>query len=194
MTSILEVFTITELDQLKVLSHPFRQQILGAFCQSPATTMQVAESLGEKPHRLYHHVSLLETAGLITLVETRQNRGTIEKYYQAVAKSFAIDQSLLSVTDKKEEFASEMQTLLINAVEVCLNDARNHFEPHPEHTGDQHEAGLITQFRIRTSPEKRKILIKQLQDWVQAYADAADPKGEVEFSNLIAIFPVKDKA
>jgi hypothetical protein len=55
------------------------------FAESPKTTKQVAELLGQPPTRLYHHVSALERAGLLVLRETRQNRGAVEKWYASVA-------------------------------------------------------------------------------------------------------------
>lgn len=56
------------------------------FAESPKTTKQVAELLGEPPTRLYHHVAALERAGLLVLKETRQNRGAVEKWYAGVAQ------------------------------------------------------------------------------------------------------------
>jgi hypothetical protein len=55
------------------------------FAESPKTTKQVAELLGQPPTRLYHHVDALERAGLLVLKETRQNRGAVEKWYGSVA-------------------------------------------------------------------------------------------------------------
>jgi len=45
-----------------------------------------AQALGEAPTRLYHHVAALERAGLVRLRERRPNRGTVEKYFEAVGK------------------------------------------------------------------------------------------------------------
>jgi hypothetical protein len=56
------------------------------FAESPKTTKQVADLLGEPPTRLYHHVAALERAGLLVLKETRQNRGAVEKWYAGVAQ------------------------------------------------------------------------------------------------------------
>jgi DNA-binding transcriptional ArsR family regulator len=68
--------------ELRALAHPLRLRILELFAESPRTTKQVAELLGEPPTRLYHHVAALERAGLLTLRETRKNRGTIEKWFE----------------------------------------------------------------------------------------------------------------
>ena len=74
-----EVMILTELDQIKVLADPLRIRILEELGQE-RTTKQVADLIGEKPTKLYHHVEALERVGLIQLTRTRQNRGTLEKY------------------------------------------------------------------------------------------------------------------
>src|SRR6478736_2011528 len=71
--------------EMRALAHPLRLRILEVFIERPRTTKQVAELLGEPPTRLYHHVAALERAGLVVLMETRQNRGAIEKWYGSVA-------------------------------------------------------------------------------------------------------------
>jgi DNA-binding transcriptional ArsR family regulator len=82
------------LEQMRALSHPLRVRLLELFAECPRTTKQAAEALGEAPTKLYHHVAALERAGLVRLRETRQNRGTTEKYFevtqsQLVAKADA---------------------------------------------------------------------------------------------------------
>lgn len=60
--------------------------MLERFAEEPRTTKKVAELLGLPPTRLYHHVAALERAGLLRLRKTRQNRGAVEKWYEAVAR------------------------------------------------------------------------------------------------------------
>ena len=72
--------------QLRALAHPLRLRVLELFAEQPRTTMQVAELLGQPPTRLYHHVNALERAGLLRLREKRPNRGTVEKWFEAVAQ------------------------------------------------------------------------------------------------------------
>jgi predicted ArsR family transcriptional regulator len=91
-----------------------------AFSLQPATAKQVAGRLGEKPTRLYHHVEILEKAGLIKLMATRPNRGTVEKYYQTVAKKFAVDHRLLAVSSQAKKAAGEIQGMIINALQAGL--------------------------------------------------------------------------
>src|SRR5438874_10330090 len=73
--------------EMRALAHPLRLRLLELFAEQPRTTKQVAELLDQPPTRLYHHVAALERAGLLRLTETRKNRGTTEKWYEAVARS-----------------------------------------------------------------------------------------------------------
>jgi DNA-binding transcriptional ArsR family regulator len=82
-----ELRTLDDLKQVRALADPLRMRILTALCEE-RTTKQVAELLHEKPTRLYHHVDALERAGLVQLTRTRPKRGTIEKYYRSVARTF----------------------------------------------------------------------------------------------------------
>ena len=58
-----EPFVVGTVEQVKALTHPLRQRMLERFAERPRTTKQVADLLGEKPTRLYHHVAALERAG-----------------------------------------------------------------------------------------------------------------------------------
>lgn len=86
--------TLTALDQVRVLADPLRLRIVEQFCRAEFTTKQVAQTLGESPTKLYRHVDALERVGLIRQVRTRRNRGTLERYHQAVARAFRADTSL----------------------------------------------------------------------------------------------------
>jgi DNA-binding transcriptional ArsR family regulator len=71
---------------LRALAHPLRLRMMELFAESPKTTKQVADILGQPPTRLYHHVAALERSGLLVLKEKRKNRGTVEKWYVGVAQ------------------------------------------------------------------------------------------------------------
>ena len=73
--------------EIRALAHPLRLRLMELFTDAPRTTTQAADLLGEPPTRLYHHVAALERAGLLRLKETRRNRGTTEKWYEATSWS-----------------------------------------------------------------------------------------------------------
>jgi DNA-binding transcriptional ArsR family regulator len=88
---------ITDLRQIRAIADPLRIRMLQLFAQGPLTTKQVADRLGEKPTRLYNHARTLERAGLVRLVRTARNRGTTERYLEAVAPGFEVDESLFAM-------------------------------------------------------------------------------------------------
>jgi DNA-binding transcriptional ArsR family regulator len=73
--------------ELRAFAHPLRLRLYELFAEKPRTTMQVAALLGEPPTRLYHHVNVLQKAGLLRLGETRPIRGAVEKYFEVVRPS-----------------------------------------------------------------------------------------------------------
>ena len=73
--------------EIRALAHPLRLRLMELFVEAPRTTKQVADLLGEPPTRLYHHVAVLERAGLLRLKETRRNRGATEKWYEATSRT-----------------------------------------------------------------------------------------------------------
>jgi DNA-binding transcriptional ArsR family regulator len=114
-----DLMILRSLDQIKALAHPLRQRLMEAFSMEPRTTKQVADMLGERPSRLYHHVAALEEAHLLELVETRQKRGTIEQYYQAAARKFRINRDLLEFAEDNAGH-TDVYDLIVGALEDTL--------------------------------------------------------------------------
>ena len=52
-------------DVVKAAAHPTRQAILRALGRGPRTTVELEQELGENRYHLYHHLSVLEDAGLL---------------------------------------------------------------------------------------------------------------------------------
>jgi len=98
--------TSTGLEQVRALAHPLRLRLIELFARQPRTAKQAAEVLGEPPTRLYHHVAALERAGLIRLKETRQNRGTTEKYYEVAAPLRPVGKEALKDKGARRDLAS----------------------------------------------------------------------------------------
>ena len=103
---------LADLAQIKALTHPLRLRIVELLCEGERTTKQVADALGEKPTKLYHHVDVLEKAGLIRMTRTRQNRGTVERYYEAVARSFTASATLFQPESPGALPSSELAEML----------------------------------------------------------------------------------
>ena len=146
--------TLANLEQIRILANPLRLRILGALVLQPRTTKQVADLLGEKHTKLYHHVQALERAKVIRLTETRPKRGTIEKYYQATAALFQAASSAFG----DQAGAGAKQSGLEAILEALLDSARREVLAHLR-TASARESGgnkgiLAVRFLIRGRRQK----------------------------------------
>ncbi len=122
-----ETLLVRDLDQLKALSDPLRVRILQEFTEDALTVKEVAKRLGAKQSRLYHHVALLEAAGLLKVVATRPVRGTVEKHYQPAASRFEVDGAMFSAgpsPDLDPDHFEMVSRLLAQARAELLDSSR----------------------------------------------------------------------
>ena len=90
--AVADTFLVETPEQLKALAEPLRQSLLEQFCE-PATIKQAAARLGVPVTRLYHHVDQLLAAGLIRVAREEKRRAVSERFFQAVARRFAVNPS-----------------------------------------------------------------------------------------------------
>ena len=83
-----EVLEATSPEQFKAFGDATRQRIIALLRERAATTKQLSEALGQPVGGVGHHLKVLERAGLIRVVRTRQVRAITEKYYGRVARIF----------------------------------------------------------------------------------------------------------
>jgi DNA-binding transcriptional ArsR family regulator len=165
-----EAYTLSDLEQIKVLADPLRIKILEALCEE-RTTKQVAELLGEKPTKLYHHVDALERVGLIKLSRTRQNRGTLEKYYQSVARSFRAHARIFEVDEGKRrgeevETFRRMMSTIFDTTTAELTEIVDQGDAAKSIEGE----GILTFVEIRASKKELKRIRDKLNAIVQSLA------------------------
>jgi DNA-binding transcriptional ArsR family regulator len=83
-----EVLKVDRPEQFKAAGDPTRSKIISLLSERAATTSQLAEALGKTRGNMGHHLKVLESAGLIRVVRTRQVRAITEKYYGRTARLF----------------------------------------------------------------------------------------------------------
>jgi DNA-binding transcriptional ArsR family regulator len=193
-----EVYTLKDLEQVRVLADPLRIRILEALLQE-RTTKQVASVIGEKPTKLYHHVESLERVGLIRMTRTKQNRGTLEKYFLAVAKSFRTDTRLFAAARKPGPDADVLQAAAATALDKTAAELR---ELIARGITDFEANGALAYADVRGSLESMKRIrmkIEKLMDEILEIStkDVEDDVDSTRFRLTLAFFPVdgpdKDK-
>ncbi len=90
-----DIHPINSFDQIKILADPRRLAILRRLMAGPATLTHLGQALGEHPAWIRHHLKLLEQAGLVELVSVQISAGVVEKFYQATARLFILQQTIL---------------------------------------------------------------------------------------------------
>jgi DNA-binding transcriptional ArsR family regulator len=81
---------LTEPAQVKALSHPLRNTILGLLHERAATVTELAAALGRPKSTVAHHVRVLHEAGLLQVVRTRRVRAIEERFYGRTARLFYV--------------------------------------------------------------------------------------------------------
>ena len=190
----LRSLTLSDLDQVKVLADPLRIRILEQLCTEERTTKQVAKLLGEKPTKLYHHVDALERVGLIRLVRTRQNRGTMEKYYIAVARQFRADSRIFSAAETGSEDEEEaLQAMISTMLERTSDEMRGLIAQGRGKEGIE-EQGVLSYLEIQTDREHGRRIQARLLKLLKSLEDlpAGGEKSEGKSYRLtIAFYPIE---
>ncbi len=183
--------TVGSPDQIRALAHPLRRRILALMIDAPITTKQVAVRIGEKPTKLYHHVETLESAGFIRLVKTQKKRGTVEKYYEAVAERFVMDRQAVEVCSENNGAQGELETIIATSLDDTLDEIRGAMASGLIRADDDSGESVFIRSHLRMTPEQMTMLIERLQQWIRDVQGSHDLDGELEYGLTVAFYPTK---
>ena len=85
-----ERMALTDPSQVKALSHPLRNTILGLLHERAATVTELAAALDRPKSTVAHHVKVLQAAGLVQVVRTRRVRAIEERFFGRTARMFYV--------------------------------------------------------------------------------------------------------
>ena len=85
-----ERLALTRPEQVKALSHPLRNAILGLLHERAATVTELAAAVERPKSTVAHHVKVLHEAGLLQVVRTRRVRAIEERFYGRTARMFYV--------------------------------------------------------------------------------------------------------
>lgn len=192
----MDTYIINDLDTAKLLTDPFKLKLIEHFAAGPVTTKQVADEMGEKAPRLYRHVDALAAAGLLTLVEERPKRGTIERYYRTVANRFELNPELLSPRfEGDDEVANMLRGVMRDTEDALLRSIAEH---NPD-SCKRDELPLLAKFKMRGSRAEIAEMRERLENWLEdckAMERSADRAAEAEsagdeltYMGMLTFFP-----
>ncbi|MFZ6027427.1 MAG: helix-turn-helix domain-containing protein [Chloroflexota bacterium] len=177
-------YVIQDLETLRVVADPLRSQILDLLIQEPQTVKQVADKLGDSPHKLYYHFSLLEKQRLIEVSETRLVANMLEKVYRAAARHIDVDPSLISFTS--EEGRAAMHAFVTPVIDATRQDLVRSLQArqsqiesgavrHPRPIFIAREASHIPDARIVEFSERLQALVAEFVDAGEGVPTAESP-------------------
>jgi DNA-binding transcriptional ArsR family regulator len=161
-----ETLLVSSPEQLRAMADDVRSAIISLLRERAYSTQQLAKELEMPKGTVGHHLKVLENAGLIHVVRTRQVRALTEKFYGRTAKLF-----LYQAEDPAD--ARAIGTTM-------LRRAANEVERAPDGTGfGQTKASLS-----KADVERFDRRIKRLQDDFRA---AETPDG-VPYALVTAMY------
>ena len=184
-----EASTVNTLEQIKVMAHPLRMKLLEAFSHKPITTIQVAAQLGERPTKLYHHVDALDRVGLIKLVRTRKKRGTVEKYYQTVARTFAVDRRLFKLQSQARVAQAGMQEVIAGMFEDTLSEIRENLAKRLSKPKTKDDRIIVSHSRIHVTQNDVVALNKGIKALLKKFETKKHAPKAIEYGFTLALYP-----
>ncbi|MGE5210775.1 MAG: helix-turn-helix domain-containing protein [Acidobacteriota bacterium] len=174
-----EVVELESTDPLDELVHRVRGPLL-RHLRTPHSAAELAAELDVPVTRLYHHLKVLESAGLIEVVATRRVGAALERRYRTVARSFQVGPDAVRDTqDLARSLASVMDATradLVGAVENGVVDDV-----------------AVWSLRLRLAEQDRLELVHRLDALFAEFRERAAATSDAEESAMFAIsFPTEN--
>ena len=157
-----DVLVVQEPEQLRALGDDLRTRIVVLLRENAHSITELAELLDLPKGTVGHHVKVLEKAGLVRVVRTRQVRALTERYYGRTARLF-----LFKSTDDAggEDVRNVAAASLRTAAEEMLPP-------------DDDDRTTFAVLRMRLSDTDARRFARRLEKLERDFMDANDPDGK----------------
>lgn len=181
-----DVFWIDDHETLELLGDPVRLEIIEQLSE-PRSVTEIAEAMDVPRTRLYHHVRLLEEAGLIRVVETREVGALTERRYQVSAKSFRPSERFMKESLPREQ-AEAMLTALFGATRADFVRA---VDQGIASLRDDEDSRRITLARrlLSLTPEKLATFVDAIETLIASYESDDDDPDAIPVAVLHVVYP-----
>jgi DNA-binding transcriptional ArsR family regulator len=183
-----EVFWIEDEETFELLTDQTRIEIIELLGE-PRSVTALAEAMGVPRTRLYHHVKLLEEAGLIEVADTRKAGALTEKIYLVAASSYRPSDSFLA-----HARPSQQRDALLGAVFGATQaDFAKTLEEHgieglEEHS--DHKRMLLGRMLFALTPDRLQDLVTELEALLNRYAGMCeDDPAAIPVAAVTLVYP-----
>jgi DNA-binding transcriptional ArsR family regulator len=184
-----DLLILESMKQVKAISNPIRYQMANLLAEQAMTGSQIARALNIPRQRAHNHLKTLQEAGIIKLEEEKINKGMLEKYYRAVAKSI-----LMSSNFGEDIYASESPETK-NAQNKHFKEIKNIMLKQAEADLNQPDAlkkiGSLRssrQYTVFLTPEQEREASQQLINILEYYYNLSSKNLETQKEkDLLAI-------
>lgn len=162
---------------LSAVSHPLRQRILALLVEKGELSgRQIVRLVRGAPKNPYYHLDVLRKAGLVEVVREERRRGSTEKYYASVARTFSLDPAELVRGEERAAVRAGVLSVARNGAEGALEALAGSLEHDPAETG----VPFVNLCALRLPRSRAAELRERLKAWVEDALAAAcsDPDGE----------------
>jgi DNA-binding Lrp family transcriptional regulator len=146
---------VQDLETLKILADPLRNQILEILAPQKLTINQMAEKLGLTPSKLYYHINLLEKYGLIQEVEAIVKANIIEKVYWISAYECKMDDSLCNFSTPEGQ--ESVMTVMVTPIDSTREDMLRSLEARAtalDQGAEEHPRQVVIYREVRNMTDK----------------------------------------
>jgi DNA-binding transcriptional ArsR family regulator len=149
------VLMVKDLETLKILADPLRNQIMEILAPEKLTVNQIAEKLGLAPSKLYYHINLLEKYGLIQEVDSIVKANIIEKIYWITAYDCQMDENLCNFSTLEGQ--QSIITTMLTPIDATREDIRRSLEARAaalEQGAEEHPRQVVIYREVRSMTDQ----------------------------------------
>jgi DNA-binding transcriptional ArsR family regulator len=182
------VHVIKDVETLKLIAEPTRAAIIELLAE-PRSVTELAAALDVPRTRLYHHIALLESKGLVEQVDERRVGALTERVYALTAKVFRASKRLLRSGDVDER-VDAITTLLFDTTKADFRRAAAAGELDFD-AGDDLPQLAMGRTIASLGPEQVAEFARELEALVERYDSAHEPdEGAARpFALVWALYP-----
>lgn len=176
---LVDLADLDRLDLLDELTHRVRGPLLRRL-RSPHSAAELADELGVPVTRLYHHLNVLESAGLIRVVATRRVGAATERRYRAIARGFRLRSDLV-----------EDPTTFARSVGVVVDATRAELADSVERGDCVVDDVALWSLRLRLDPQQQADLVERVGALLSEFElSSRESEAAEEFQVFALAFPL----